>query len=89
MFGDYPFIMKGIAGDVIPAFTDEEKVMVKDSFDYIGINYYTSKYAIGLPINPDDVFTSYDQLQHVELTGNLSNYSNLNKLVIMPHMILI
>ncbi|XP_057982297.1 beta-glucosidase 13-like [Malania oleifera] len=67
MFGDYPFIMKALVRDGLPAFTEEEKDLVKGSFDFIGINYYTSRYALSLPISPDTEYTSYDQFQHVEL----------------------
>ncbi|XP_057948367.1 beta-glucosidase 13-like [Malania oleifera] len=57
--GDYPFSMKAIVRDRLPTFTEEEAALVKDSFDFIGINYYTSRYTKGLPISPNDVASSY------------------------------
>ena len=69
VFGDYPFIMKALVRDALPKFTDEEKALVKGSYDFIGVNYYTSRYAVALPINPDDTITTQDQYQRVELTG--------------------
>ncbi|KAA8530122.1 hypothetical protein F0562_004831 [Nyssa sinensis] len=67
VFGDYPFIMKALVRDGLPAFTDDQKALVKGSFDFIGVNYYTSRYAVGLPINPDEPYTSQDQYQHADL----------------------
>ncbi|XP_059645352.1 beta-glucosidase 13-like isoform X2 [Cornus florida] len=67
VFGDYPFIMKALVRDGLPTFTEDEKALVKGSFDFIGVNYYTSRYAAALPINPNDIYTTPDQYQHVEL----------------------
>ncbi|WOL17206.1 beta-glucosidase 12 [Canna indica] len=51
--GDYPFIMRMLAGDRLPKFTEEESKLLKGSYDFIGINYYTSTYAFGVPFtNP-------------------------------------
>lgn len=69
VFGDYPFIMKALARNALPTFTDEQKNLVKGSFDFIGVNYYTSRYAASVPLNPDETYTSQDQYQHVQLTG--------------------
>lgn len=33
-----------ITGNRLPTFTDEEKEMVKGSFDFIGVNHYTSSF---------------------------------------------
>ncbi|PKA57433.1 Beta-glucosidase 12 [Apostasia shenzhenica] len=49
-FGDYPFSMRALAGDRIPAFTEEESKKLKGSYDFIGINYYTARYAKHVPI---------------------------------------
>ncbi|XP_057982295.1 beta-glucosidase 10-like [Malania oleifera] len=65
VFGDYPFIMKALVRDGLPVFTEEEKDLVKGSFDFIGINYYTSRYSVSLPLNPDE-HNSQDQFQRVE-----------------------
>lgn len=45
IYGDYPGSMKRLAEDRLPRFTEDEKKLVKGSFDFIGINYYTSAYA--------------------------------------------
>lgn len=41
MYGDYPKIMNTIVGTRLPVFTKNELELVKGSFDFIGINYYT------------------------------------------------
>lgn len=33
-----------ISGNRLPSFTDEEKELLKGSFDYMGVNHYYSKY---------------------------------------------
>ena len=42
--GDYPTSMKeAIKG--LPKFTKEETKMVKEACDFIGVNYYTARFA--------------------------------------------
>ncbi|KAG2396452.1 Beta-glucosidase 24 [Vigna angularis] len=43
--GTYPAIMVKNVGGRLPKFTRSEYLMVKGSFDFIGLNYYTSTYA--------------------------------------------
>ncbi|CAL9754596.1 unnamed protein product [Musa acuminata subsp. burmannicoides] len=43
--GDYPFVMRALVGDRLPEFTAKQSEMVKGSFDFIGLNYYTTYYA--------------------------------------------
>ncbi|KNA20268.1 hypothetical protein SOVF_053850 [Spinacia oleracea] len=41
--GDYPeWMKKNVVG--LPEFTNDEKKLVKHAYDFIGINYYTSRY---------------------------------------------
>lgn len=42
--GDYPEEMKAHFGNTLPAFTDEEKALLKGSADFIGVNTYTSRF---------------------------------------------
>ncbi|OVA15398.1 Glycoside hydrolase [Macleaya cordata] len=75
--GDYPFIMKALVRDRLRAFTTEEKELIKGSCDFIGINYYTSRFAQALPIDTTvDVPTSYDKDQYLNaLSTNSSGES--------------
>ncbi|KAJ6749973.1 hypothetical protein OIU85_000584 [Salix viminalis] len=43
--GDYPRNMHDFVGGRLPKFTPEESEMLKGSYDFIGINYYTTYYA--------------------------------------------
>ncbi|KAF7833955.1 beta-glucosidase 24-like [Senna tora] len=45
VFGDYPKSMRDLVKQRLPCFTQEEKNLIKGSFDFIGINYYTARYA--------------------------------------------
>ncbi|XP_048330489.2 beta-glucosidase 44 [Ziziphus jujuba] len=50
-YGEYPKTMQEIVLDRLPKFTEEEVKMVQGSFDYIGINQYTSYYIYNNPPN--------------------------------------
>jgi len=43
--GDYPHSMRSLVKDRLPKFTKEQSKLVKGSFDFIGLNYYTAYYA--------------------------------------------
>ncbi|MFS7984477.1 putative glycosidase [Helianthus anomalus] len=45
IFGDYPQEMREYHGNELPRFTQEEKDMMKNSIDFIGINHYSAIYA--------------------------------------------
>ncbi|CAE6118728.1 unnamed protein product [Arabidopsis arenosa] len=45
VFGDYPETIKASAGNRLPSFTKEQSMMVKNSFDFIGVNYYTARFV--------------------------------------------
>ncbi|XP_004507319.1 non-cyanogenic beta-glucosidase-like [Cicer arietinum] len=49
--GNYPINMQTIVQTRLPKFTAEESLLVKDSFDFIGINYYSSSYINNVPAN--------------------------------------
>ncbi|XP_016171615.1 beta-glucosidase 12-like isoform X1 [Arachis ipaensis] len=48
-FGSYPAAMVKNVGDRLPEFSREQSLMVKGSFDFIGVNYYTATYAAHVP----------------------------------------
>ncbi|XP_051135488.1 beta-glucosidase 18-like [Andrographis paniculata] len=45
VFGDYPPEMKQYHGSELPRFSPEEKLLLKDSIDFIGVNHYGTLYA--------------------------------------------
>uniref|UniRef100_A0A2N9HXU1 Beta-glucosidase n=1 Tax=Fagus sylvatica TaxID=28930 RepID=A0A2N9HXU1_FAGSY len=46
VFGDYPKSMRDLVKERLPIFSEEEKKMITGTLDFIGLNYYTSRYAI-------------------------------------------
>lgn len=50
-FGEYPHSMRVYVGKRLPKFKPEEVKLVKGSFDFLGLNYYTSFYALDQPRN--------------------------------------
>lgn len=47
--GTYPAVMVSHVGARLPKFSRSESLMVKGSFDFIGLNYYTANYAADAP----------------------------------------
>ncbi|KAE9600177.1 hypothetical protein Lal_00045799 [Lupinus albus] len=47
--GDYPSSMQSLVGKRLPKFSTHQSRLVRGSFDFIGINYYTSYYATNAP----------------------------------------
>ncbi|KAB5520202.1 hypothetical protein DKX38_024521 [Salix brachista] len=43
--GDYPQTMHDYVGGRLPKFSEEESKMLRGSYDFIGVNYYTTYYA--------------------------------------------
>lgn len=64
----YPLNMRVYVGNRLPEFTKEQSQMVKGSFDFIGLNYYTSNYARNIPFS-NMVNVSYNTDAHVAQTG--------------------
>jgi beta-glucosidase len=46
--GDYPNSMRSLVGNRLPKFTEDQSKMLKGSFDFLGLNYYTGNYAANL-----------------------------------------
>ncbi|KAG8376372.1 hypothetical protein BUALT_Bualt09G0056600 [Buddleja alternifolia] len=63
--GDYPPIMRKLVGNRLPRFSPEQAKLVKGSFDFIGMNYYTSLYAANNP-TPPSTNPTYNTDQEVE-----------------------
>ncbi|KAK8562895.1 hypothetical protein V6N12_010959 [Hibiscus sabdariffa] len=51
--GKYPKTMRKLVKERLPVFSAKEKELVKGSFDFIGINYYSSRYAKNIPSSPN------------------------------------
>nr|XP_033509132.1 furcatin hydrolase-like [Nicotiana tomentosiformis] len=64
--GDYPENMRRLVQDRLPKFTTEQAEMVKGSYDFLGLNYYTSNYASN--VSPYKVNISYSRDSQVNET---------------------
>ncbi|XP_061342186.1 non-cyanogenic beta-glucosidase-like [Gastrolobium bilobum] len=64
--GDYPKEMRALVRSRLPEFSKENASLVKGSFDFIGLNYYSSSYVFNVP-------QSNDKLSYV--TDSLANSS--------------
>ncbi|KAL5056412.1 hypothetical protein RYX36_037094, partial [Vicia faba] len=47
--GNYPKSMQTLVGNRLPKFSEEESENLKGSFDFLGLNYYSSSYAADTP----------------------------------------
>ncbi|TXG48440.1 hypothetical protein EZV62_027734 [Acer yangbiense] len=43
-YGDYPEVMRKKLGDQLPEFTQEDKDLLRNTLDFIGLNHYTSRF---------------------------------------------
>ncbi|KAK8919183.1 Beta-glucosidase 12 [Platanthera zijinensis] len=66
-YGNYPFSMRSLVQDRLPVFTPEESEKLKNSFDFIGLNYYTARYAQNVPTQ-DNLQTYNDDIRANILT---------------------
>ncbi|GLJ47289.1 hypothetical protein SUGI_0998620 [Cryptomeria japonica] len=67
--GKYPSTMKNLVGERLPKFTAHQSAILKGSFDFLGLNYYTSFYAIDVPVPPNPINTTYTLDSQAKLTA--------------------
>lgn len=60
--------MRVLVGKRLPQFTKKQSKLVKGTFDFIGINYYTTNYAGSLPPS-NGLRNSYSTDAEANLTG--------------------
>ncbi|KAH9330347.1 hypothetical protein KI387_002455, partial [Taxus chinensis] len=68
-YGEYPTTMRTHVGDRLPYFTKEESELVKGSFDFLGMNYYTAMYAINNNATPSAQPIDFNDDTRVNLTS--------------------
>lgn len=68
-YGDYPEEMKAILKDRLPRFTAEQSKLVAKSYDFLGVNYYSTYYA-------SNVLT----VKLTNLSMNTDNQANISPL---------
>nr|GMC84553.1 beta-glucosidase 12-like [Ipomoea batatas] len=61
VYGEYPSTMRSLVGKRLPEFTADQAAMLRGSFDFLGVNYYTAKYvAHATSVNNVNVSSSTD-----------------------------
>ncbi|XP_030967131.1 beta-glucosidase 17-like isoform X3 [Quercus lobata] len=75
IFGDYPKTMRALVGTRLPVFTESQSKMLKGSLDFLGINYYTARYADD-STSSSTINISYTTDSHVNLTRVADNGSS-------------
>ncbi|KAI4324288.1 hypothetical protein L6164_023839 [Bauhinia variegata] len=63
--GEYPETMKSLLKSRLPKFTEEESRLLKGSFDFLGLNYYSSHYASDAPSISTRPYYETDSLVNV------------------------
>nr|AAF34650.1 prunasin hydrolase isoform PHA precursor [Prunus serotina] len=70
--GDYPHSMRHLVGERLPVFTEEQSKLLNGSFDFIGLNYYSARYASDFSndyIAPPSYLTDHRANVTTELNG--------------------
>ncbi|XP_057833538.1 beta-glucosidase 12 [Cryptomeria japonica] len=67
--GDYPTTMRSYVGTRLPHFTLQQSKLLKGSFDFVGINYYTAYYALNNNATPNATPTDFTADYRVNFTG--------------------
>ncbi|RDX87882.1 Beta-glucosidase 12, partial [Mucuna pruriens] len=65
--GNYPQSLRSLVGKRLPKFSKQQVKLIKGSFDFLGLNYYTSNYAANAPKLSNDK-PNYVTDSHVNLT---------------------
>ncbi|XP_023516699.1 beta-glucosidase 12-like [Cucurbita pepo subsp. pepo] len=65
VYGDYPQSMRTLVGRRLPIFPKEASMSIINSFDFLGINYYTANYAKD---NPSNVYPGQSYLNDIHAT---------------------
>ncbi|RXH85194.1 hypothetical protein DVH24_041962 [Malus domestica] len=72
IWSHYPQSMRSLVGKPLSVFTNEESMVLNGSFDFLGLNYYTARYASHDVTNNSSIYASYITDPHVKLTTELN-----------------
>ncbi|KAI7740831.1 hypothetical protein M8C21_020151 [Ambrosia artemisiifolia] len=87
VYGDYPEIMKKNAGNRIPSFTKLESERIKGSFDFFGINHYSTIYIKDNPSSLEMEIRDFSADMAVTHNGSAltpSQIENMNEFLSSP-----
>ncbi|KAL0285729.1 UNVERIFIED_CONTAM: Furcatin hydrolase [Sesamum angustifolium] len=72
--GNYPRIMQSLVGNRLPKFTKEQAAMLKGSFDFLGLNYYTGIFAAHIFSRDGNISSTTDNMVRLS-TLDINNVS--------------
>ncbi|XP_052193360.1 beta-glucosidase 12-like [Diospyros lotus] len=67
VYGDYPRRMKLLVRNRLPGFTAAQSEMLKGSYDFVGVNYYSSYYITNVPFSNKPAHLSYSSDYYASL----------------------
>uniref|UniRef100_A0A6V7QUF6 Beta-glucosidase 12-like n=1 Tax=Ananas comosus var. bracteatus TaxID=296719 RepID=A0A6V7QUF6_ANACO len=73
--GKYPSSMQSLVGNRLPVFSKKQSELVKGSYDFIGVNYYTASYTYSVPPPPNNVNATFSTDAQINATG-VDEYNN-------------
>ncbi|XP_041021195.1 beta-glucosidase 42 [Juglans microcarpa x Juglans regia] len=53
-YGEYPNVMRERLGERLPKFSEEDKELIRNSIDFLGLNHYTSRFIAYVKDSPDE-----------------------------------
>ncbi|XP_052180377.1 beta-glucosidase 12-like [Diospyros lotus] len=69
VYGDYPRSMKALVRQRLPKFTSSEAMLLKGSYDFIALNYYSSNYASHVPFSNKPAHLSFSTDSYANVTS--------------------
>ncbi|XP_052193359.1 beta-glucosidase 12-like [Diospyros lotus] len=75
VYGDYPRTMRTLVRDRLPKFTAAETLLVKGSYNFIGLNYYTSYYVVHVPFSNKPAHLSFSSDSYTTMSSENTNGS--------------
>ena len=75
--------MQSLVGRRLPKFSSAESKMLKGSFDFVGINYYTSNYATTYASAVNNLELSWEVDGRFNLTSKLEKLNLMSSTMIL------
>ncbi|XP_014492884.1 beta-glucosidase 40 [Vigna radiata var. radiata] len=86
VYGDYPKIMRKRVGNRLPTFSKSQATLLKGSFDFVGINHYTTLYVYNVAVSLHDYIEDSGVLTFpFNGTNVIGERANSLWLYIVPH----
>ncbi|GLT87930.1 hypothetical protein SLE2022_059810 [Rubroshorea leprosula] len=60
-YGDYPQVMREKLGHRLPKFSEEDKELLRNTMDFVGLNHYTARFIAHATDGPEEVTFYKDQ----------------------------